>query len=228
MATQKQIEANQRNAQKSTGPITDAGKLIVSPERNHPWSDRGTRAAGGAGGVRSFRYRAQLRMAAGEPSGAASPRTFDPLRLAIEADHRHWNQRTLRYVPDRAGAQWQALDCLDPVLPLSPGRLERHALSLYAALDVKTGKAQGKTAEPYTSAEFVSFLEQVISGCQPHQEIHMILDNLSAHKTHPRPRLPNSRPLRTFTAQQEDWLSKILACAAMESPDSGSVGSVSL
>jgi transposase len=44
----------------------------------------------------------------------------------------------------------QALDRLDPVLPLSPGRLERHGfeyrrtgtLSLYAALDVKTGKVQ--------------------------------------------------------------------------------------
>ncbi len=85
----------------------------------------------------------------------------------------------------------QALDRLDPVLPLSPGRLERHGfayrrngtLSLYAALDVKTGKVQGKTAERHTSAEFVGFLEQIISGCKPNQEIHIILDNLSAHKT---------------------------------------------
>src|ERR1700733_7396719 len=85
----------------------------------------------------------------------------------------------------------QALDRLDPVLPLSPGRLERHGfeykrngtLSLYAALDVKTGKVQGKTAERHTSAEFVGFLEQIISGCKPRQEIHIILDNLSAHKT---------------------------------------------
>src|ERR1700735_826765 len=85
----------------------------------------------------------------------------------------------------------QALDRLDPVLPLSPGRLERHGfeyrrngtLSLYAALDVKTGKVQGKTAERHTSAEFVGFLAQVVSGCKPGQEIHIILDNLSAHKT---------------------------------------------
>lgn len=49
----------------------------------------------------------------------------------------------------------QALDRLDPVLSLSPGRTERHGfeyyrhgtLSLYAALDVKTGKVQGKTAK---------------------------------------------------------------------------------
>jgi transposase len=56
-------------------------------------------------------------------------------------------------------------------------------LSLYVALDVKTGKVQGKTAERHTSAEFVDFLEQMVSGCKPQQEIHIILDNLSAHKT---------------------------------------------
>jgi hypothetical protein len=52
----------------------------------------------------------------------------------------------------------QALDRLDPVLPKSPGRAERHGfeyyrhgtLSLYAALDVKTGKVQGKTAARHT------------------------------------------------------------------------------
>ena len=57
----------------------------------------------------------------------------------------------------------QALDRLDPVLPLSPGRVERHGfeyyrhgtLSLYAALDVKTGKVHGKTAACHTSEEFV-------------------------------------------------------------------------
>jgi hypothetical protein len=48
----------------------------------------------------------------------------------------------------------QGLDRLDPVLPLSPGRAERHrfeyyrhgTLSLYAALDVKAGTVYGKTA----------------------------------------------------------------------------------
>src|SRR2546423_9268545 len=68
----------------------------------------------------------------------------------------------------------QALDRLDPVLPLSPGRLERHGfeyrrngtLSLYAALDVKTGKVHGKTVERHTSAEFVDFLEQVLTACK--------------------------------------------------------------
>ena len=54
----------------------------------------------------------------------------------------------------------QALDRLDPVLPLSPGRAERHGfeyyrhgtLSLYAALDVKTGEVHGMTASRHTAA----------------------------------------------------------------------------
>ncbi len=54
----------------------------------------------------------------------------------------------------------QALDRLDPVLPLSPGRAERHGfayyrhgtLSLYAALDVRTGQVVGKTSARHTSA----------------------------------------------------------------------------
>src|SRR6516164_6218277 len=85
----------------------------------------------------------------------------------------------------------QALDRLDPVLPLSPGRAERHGfeyyrhgtLSLYAALDVGTGKVHGKTAARHTSQEFVTFLQEVVGSCKPKQEVHVILDNLSAHKT---------------------------------------------
>ncbi len=113
----------------------------------------------------------------------------------------------------------QALDRLDPVLPLSPGRLERHGfeykrngtLPLYAALDVKTGKVQGKTAGRHTSAEFVSFLEQVIKGCNPQQEIHIILDNLSAHKTnHVQQFLErNPRVNLHFTPTYSSWLNQV-------------------
>src|SRR5262245_43968552 len=85
----------------------------------------------------------------------------------------------------------QALDRLDPVLPLSPGRAERHGfeyyrhgtLSLYAAFDTRTGTILGRTAERHTSAEFVAFSGRPGrpptpgpgDSCDPH--------NLSAHKT---------------------------------------------
>src|SRR5947208_3424835 len=85
----------------------------------------------------------------------------------------------------------QALDRLDPVLPLSPGRAEGHGfeyyrhgtLSLYAALDTKTGRVHGRTTARHTSRDFVAFLTEVVSLCYPRQQIHIILDNLSAHKT---------------------------------------------
>src|SRR5947199_3508731 len=85
----------------------------------------------------------------------------------------------------------QALDRLDPVLSLSPGRAERHGfeyyrhgtLSLYAAFNTKTGEVFGKTATRHTSAEFVAFLTDIAVNQPKGEEIHVIADNLSAHKT---------------------------------------------
>lgn len=120
----------------------------------------------------------------------------------------------------------QALDRLDPVLPMSPGRTERHGfeyhrhgtLSLYAALDVKTGKVHGKTAVRHTSEEFVAFLEEVVSLCAKRQEIHLIADNLSAHKTakvtafleaHPRVQLHFTPTYSSWLNQVEIWFARI-------------------
>ena len=97
----------------------------------------------------------------------------------------------------------QALDRLDPVLPLSPGRAERHGfeyyrhgtLSLYAALDTSTGRVHGKTAARHTSQDFVAFLKEVVSLCPAGQQIHIILDNLSAHKTALGPGVPRAESL---------------------------------
>jgi hypothetical protein len=82
----------------------------------------------------------------------------------------------------------QALDRLDPVLPLSPGRIERHGfeyfrhgtLSLYAAFNTKTGEVLGKTAPRHTSAEFVAFLSDIAAHQPKGKRIHVIADNLSA------------------------------------------------
>src|SRR5260370_1137227 len=105
----------------------------------------------------------------------------------------------------------QALDRLDPVLPLSPRRAERHGfeyyrhgtLSLYAALNTATARVHGKTAARHTSRDFVSLLQEVVSLCPPGQQIHIILAKLSAHKPeavpdflqqHPRVRFHFSPP----------------------------------
>ena len=85
----------------------------------------------------------------------------------------------------------QALDRTDPVLPLSPGRAERHGfeyyrhgtLSLYAAFNTKSGKVMGKAVARHTSAEFVAFLTDLVANQPKRKEIHIICDNLSTHKT---------------------------------------------
>jgi transposase len=120
----------------------------------------------------------------------------------------------------------QALDRLDPVLPLSPGRAERHGfeyyrhgtLSLYAALDVKTGQVHGKTAKRHTSAEFINFLSGVVEQARWAKEIHIVLDNLSAHKTkavdeflqaHPKVQLHFTPTYSSWLNQVELWFAKI-------------------
>lgn len=120
----------------------------------------------------------------------------------------------------------QALDRLDPVLPLSPGRAERHGfeyfrhgtLSLYAALNAQTGEVLGKTAARHTSAEFVAFLSEVCAQQSKDREIHVIVDNLSTHKTarvkeflesHPQVRLHFTPTYSSWLNQVELWFSKI-------------------
>src|SRR5579864_2571567 len=120
----------------------------------------------------------------------------------------------------------QALDRKDPVLPLSPGRSERHGfeyfrhgtLSLYAAFNTKTGEVLGKTAARHTSAEFVSFLTDLVANQPRGKEIHVIADNLSAHKTrqvdeflerHPNVRLHFTPTYSSWLNQVELWFAKI-------------------
>jgi transposase len=120
----------------------------------------------------------------------------------------------------------QALDRLDPVLPLSPGRLERHGfeyyrhgtLSLYAALNTKSGEVMGKTAARHTSQEVVAFLAELVANQPRGKEIHLIADNLAAHKTkrveqflaaHPKVHLHYTPTYSSWLNQVENWFAKI-------------------
>jgi transposase len=113
----------------------------------------------------------------------------------------------------------QALDRLDPVLPLSPGRVERHGfeyyrhgtLSLYAALETATGRVHGKTAARHTSQDFITFLKEVVALCPPGQKIHIILDNLSAHKTKLVRQFLEQNPRVSFhfTPTYSSWLNQV-------------------
>jgi len=120
----------------------------------------------------------------------------------------------------------QALDRKDPVLPLSPGRAERHGfeyyrhgtLSLYAAFNTKTGEVIGKTAARHTSEQFVAFLGDIVAHQPKRKEIHVIADNLSAHKTkqvqtflveHPNVHMHFTPPYSSWLNQVELWFGRI-------------------
>ncbi len=120
----------------------------------------------------------------------------------------------------------QALDRQDRRLPLSPGRAERHGfeyyrhgtLSLFAALNPRTGEVLGKPATRHTSADFVQFLQEVVATCHKDQEIHIILDNLSVHKSalvkeflaeHPNVQFHFTPTYSSWLNQVESWFSKL-------------------
>ena len=106
------------------------------------------------------------------------------------------------------------------------GRAERHGfeyyrhgtLSLYAALDVRSGVVHGKTTARHTSDEFVDFLKTLVDRTHWAPEIHVVLDNLSAHKTktveafladHPQVRMHFTPTYSSWLNQVELWFSKI-------------------
>ena len=120
----------------------------------------------------------------------------------------------------------QALDRLDRRLPLSPGRAERHGfeyyrhgtLSLYAALNPQTGELMGQTAARHTSQEFVAFLEEIVATQPAEREVHVILDNFSAHRTalvnqflqqHPNVQFHFTPTYSSWLNQVESWFSKL-------------------
>ena len=86
--------------------------------------------------------------------------------------------------------QVQALDRTQPMLPLRPGLPERRThdyqrhgtVNLFAALEVATGRVTHETRERHTGADFLAFLKR-IARAYPKAEVHLILDNVSTHKT---------------------------------------------
>jgi transposase len=87
--------------------------------------------------------------------------------------------------------QIQALERAQPVLPMDFGQPERQThnyirngtLDLFAALNVATGEVIAKTKRQHRPIDFVEFLRTIDSAVEPNLQVHVILDNLSAHKS---------------------------------------------
>jgi len=115
--------------------------------------------------------------------------------------------------------QIQALNRTQPGLPLSPGRIgsrthdyKRHGTtSLYAAFNVLTGEMIGKVTDRHRAKEFLGFLKHIDSNTPKGLDLHIILDNLSAHKTTAVMEWINDHPRMHFhfTPTSSSWLNAV-------------------
>lgn len=119
-------------------------------------------------------------------------------------------------------SQIQALNRTQPLIPLTPGQArrrthdyERHGTtSLFAALDVATGRVIGKCYRQHRAKEFLNFLRLVDSEVPEGLDVHLIVDNLSTHKTaavlrwfarHPRFHVHYTPTYSSWLNQVERW-----------------------
>ena len=87
-------------------------------------------------------------------------------------------------------ATFQALERTQPLLPLNFGQAERRAhdykrhgtTSLFAALDLVSGKVLGKCYPRHRTAEFRRFLIEIDKQVPKELDVHLILDNYGTHK----------------------------------------------
>ena len=115
-------------------------------------------------------------------------------------------------------SQIQALNRTQPALPMWPGLparmthdYTRHGTtSLFAALEVASGKVHGRCFQRHTHAEFIAFLESLAKR-YPKLELHLICDNYGTHK-HPgvQEQLVAHRGFRLhFTPTSASWLNLV-------------------
>lgn len=88
-------------------------------------------------------------------------------------------------------SQIQALDRSQPMLPMRPGQTARRShdyvrhgtTSLFAALDIATGRVIGKCYPRHRAAEFRRFLDEIEANVPRNLDVHLVMDNYATHKT---------------------------------------------
>jgi len=116
-------------------------------------------------------------------------------------------------------SQIQALDRAQPLLPLRPtvnarrtDRYLRHGTTtLFAALDVATGRVIGKCFRKHRAKEFIRFLREIDTNTPKDLDLHLVLDNYATHKTPDVKRwlLRHPRFHLHFTPTQSSWLNLV-------------------
>ena len=115
-------------------------------------------------------------------------------------------------------SQIQALDRTAPILPMRPGLPEkathdyvRHGTTtLFAALEIATGKVTDACYPRHRHEEFLKFLKQVAKA-YPRVPLHIVVDNYATHK-HPDVQAwlaKNPRITMHFTPTSGSWLNMV-------------------
>ncbi|MDP3973144.1 MAG: IS630 family transposase [Candidatus Nanopelagicales bacterium] len=114
--------------------------------------------------------------------------------------------------------QIQALDRTAPILPMRPGLPERQThdykrngtTTLFAALEVATGKVTDACYPRHTNEDFVRFLKKVAKA-HPRKKLHVVCDNYATHKhTNVKAWLAkNPRVTLHFTPTSGSWLNMV-------------------
>ena len=120
-------------------------------------------------------------------------------------------------------SQIQALERSQPIFVMRPGKIEGHTqeyyrhgtTSLFAALDVKTGRVLGKCYPRHRAQEFLAFLKSIESHVAAEvaagKEVHLILDNYATHKSATIMKWLVKRPHwhLHFTPTHASWLNQV-------------------
>jgi transposase len=116
-------------------------------------------------------------------------------------------------------SQIQALDRTAPILPMLPGTPQRAThdykragtSSLYAALDLATGKVIGRLHSRHRAIEFKQFLQTLDREVPDQLAVHLVLDNSSTHKTPAIQRWLAAHPRFAvhFTPTSSSWLNLV-------------------
>ena len=116
-------------------------------------------------------------------------------------------------------SQIQALERAQPILPMDLGQPERQShnyvrhgtLDLFAALNVATGKVIAACKKQHRAKDFTAFLDAIEQSVAPDLAIHVVLDNLSAHKSPQVQRwlLRHPRFILHFTPTYASWLNQV-------------------
>jgi transposase len=115
--------------------------------------------------------------------------------------------------------QIQALQRTAPVLPMIPGVPERRSfdyvrhgtIDLFAALNIATGKVISKLSAQHRAVDFRDFLDDIDRQTDPALDVHVICDNLSAHKAPAVQRwlLAHPRFVLHFTPTYSSWINQV-------------------